>query len=178
MKTRDLCALAACLAAGASAPAQALPPQRLVIHLERPIPASRPERESALALRSRAHPRARRHVRSRDGRRRPCRRVARRHVAPEAAETLAYAVCAKPASRRRRVEIDRHGPHVEPVPAPSAPLEAASLDEFSHHQWPLMARAPGRAGRANFHGAWQRTTGAAAVVVAVLDSGRPTTRTP
>ena len=50
MKKRDLCALAACLAAGASAPAQALPPQRLVIQLEASTQGG--ERESALALQS------------------------------------------------------------------------------------------------------------------------------
>ena len=92
-------------------------------------------------------------------------------TSPEAAAAVARRL-AKKDPAVRRVEIDRRMvPHAEPVPAPSAPIEPTTLDSFSHHQWPLMARAPGRAGRANFHGAWQRTTGAAGVVVAVLDSG-------
>ena len=168
MKKRDLCALAACLAAGASAPAQALPPQRLVIQLE--ASPQGVERESALALQS-----ARTLVLDATFVRAT---AAGAHVvelpagtSPEAAAAVARRL-AKKDPAVRRVEIDRRMvPHAEPVPAPSAPIEPTTLDSFSHHQWPLMARAPGRAGRANFHGAWQRTTGAAGVVVAVLDSG-------
>jgi serine protease len=71
-----------------------------------------------------------------------------------------------------RVERDHlMHPHAETVPAPVTAAAPGTADTFAHHQWPLMAREPGRTGRANFHRAWNRTAGSETIVVAVLDSG-------